>query len=165
MISRHPDLSCKLERSPGARACEFTAYSFAAPELQEAQWPCAPGEVRFSPDGVPTLLHFAPGRWLGPTPDPDVAAMMESAVVAGVGTRVDVEGKWVAMTLSGAGAGRALASTVDIGALLADRACAAVGLFDCPALVVAHGGVYRLWIAASYAEEFEAAIGRLNRDR
>ena len=89
--------------------------------------------------------------------------MLAEAIEAGDGTSIDVEGKWNEMLLTGSEATRVLASTIDIEAVLLERGCAAVTLFDCPTIVMAVAGGYRIWIEASHAEDFTAAIGRLHR--
>jgi sarcosine oxidase gamma subunit len=154
---------CRLERLAAARACEFVGFRGIPAELDPAVWPVAPGDVRRAADGAPLLLHFAPGRWLAPDPGADRGRLIDAAEGRGLGTRIDVDGKWVAMRLTGADATPVLASTIDIRAVLADRGCAALHLFDCPAIVMAAEGGYRLWVVASCAEAFEAAVGRLVR--
>jgi len=153
--------NCRLERFGATTACEFVAFSAVPQQLAATAWPAAPGDVRPTAGGAPMLLHFAPGRWLAPNPDADVDRLIDEIVAQGVGTRVDVDGKWVAMRLTGADASRVLASTIDIRAVLAERKCAAMRLFDCPAIVMPTREGYRLWIVASGAEAFEAAVSRL----
>jgi sarcosine oxidase gamma subunit len=155
--------ACRLERLATASACEFVAFRGNPAELGAAAWPVAPGEVRRAADGAPLLLHFAPGRWLAPDPGLGSGGLIDAAVERGLGTRIDVDGKWVAMRLTGADAAQILANTLDIRAVLADRDCAALHLFDCPAIVMSAEGGYRLWVVASCAQAFEAAVGRLVR--
>jgi len=116
-----------------------------------------------SANGSPRRLHYAPGRWLLPDPDRDLRGRLETAVASGFGVHIDVAGKWAAMLLTGPDARRVLASTIDIAAVLANRGCAAVSLFDCPAVAMRDADRYRLWVAASFAESFEAAVERLAR--
>jgi heterotetrameric sarcosine oxidase gamma subunit len=156
-------MDCRLERLPEASAWEFVAYPSAVPNLRAATWSTAPGAAEISADGSPRRLHYAPGRWLLPDPDRDMHGQREAAVASGYGAHIDVEGKWAVMLLSGPDARRVLASTIDIAAVLANRGCAAVSLFDCPAVAMRDVDRYRLWVAASYAESFEAAVGRLTR--
>jgi heterotetrameric sarcosine oxidase gamma subunit len=156
-------MGCRLERLPETPAWEFVAYPTAVRNLRAAAWFTAPGAAEISAEGSPRRLHFAPGRWLLPDPDRDTHGQLDAAVASGFGMSIDVEGKWVAMVLSGPDARRVLASTIDIAAVLANRGCAAVSLFDCPAVAMRDVDRYRLWVAASYAESFEAAVGRLAR--
>ena len=141
---------------------EFVAFGAAIAELAAQGWPCAPGGALFDASGSAALLHFAPGRWLVPLPAGIAAAMVAVATANGDGTAVDVDGKWVAMNLAGPDATRALASAIDIEVSLMNRACAAVTVFDCPVVVVATATGYRIWVGASYAGDFAAAIARLN---
>lgn len=154
---------CHIEMLPDSRTCEFAAYASEPVGLREAGWPSTPGEVRFGTHGLPSMLHFAPGRWLVPDPGCDTITLLQAAVIAGVGTCMEVQGKWRAMILSGQGMVRVLSSTVDIVAILTGRDCAAVTLFDCPAVVVRTGAQYRVWVASSYAEDFAGTISRLSQ--
>jgi sarcosine oxidase gamma subunit len=154
---------CRLERLATVSACEFVGFRGLSAGLDTAAWPVAPGDVRRAADGAPLLLHFAPGRWLAPDPDADRGRLIDAAERRGLGTRIDVDGKWVAMRLTGADATQVLASTIDIRAVLADRGCAALYLFDCPAIAMPAEGGYRLWVVASCLRAFEAAVGRLAR--
>ena len=80
--------------------------------------------------------------------------MLEAAAATGTGVLIDVTGKWSAFELSGPGAARLLAFTIDIDAVLAGRECAAVTLMDCPAIIARSGDGFRLWVQASYATHF-----------
>jgi heterotetrameric sarcosine oxidase gamma subunit len=140
---------------------EFVAFGFPLGGAFVVGWPAAPGAVRHDEQGRPVLLHFAPARWLVPAPHPDIAALIEAATQAGAGAIVAVDGKWRAMELTGPGAARLLASTVDVEAVLDGRECAAVTLFDCPALLARVPGGFAVWVRASYAADFAAAVERL----
>jgi heterotetrameric sarcosine oxidase gamma subunit len=153
-------LSCALTERPAGRVVEFA--SFATQQLPPGSgWPGAPGAVRRGPDGSPLILHFAPHRWLLPGPTPELLATMAQAMAAGAGTAVEVEGKWATLELRGADAARVLASSIDIAAVLDGRECAALTLFDCPAVLVTIADGYRLYVKASYTADFRAAIERL----
>jgi heterotetrameric sarcosine oxidase gamma subunit len=156
-------LSCRLERRPAGPLLEFVAFGFPLGGAFVVGWPAAPGAVRHEADGRPALLHFAPARWLAPAAEADVIALIAAAIEAGAGIVVDVEGKWQAFELHGDGAGRVLASTLDVAAVLETRECAAVTLFDCPAVITRLPGGYAIWVRASYAQHFEASIARLAR--
>ena len=99
----------------------------------------------------PALLHFAPARWLAPAPTPELRRLLEGAASAGAGSLINASGKWLPVDIEGPGAARLLASTLDIEAVLSNRDCAAVTLFDCPAIVVRVTQGFRLWVQASYA--------------
>jgi len=138
---------------------EFAAFAGAAARLQG--WPLAPGGVRRDAQGRPEMLHFAPARWLLPEPDASSCAAAAAAAAAGTGAAVDVESKWTVMTLEGADSRRLLSASLDVAAVLESRDCAAVVLFDCPAVLTASGDGYWIFLKASYAADFEAAVLRL----
>jgi heterotetrameric sarcosine oxidase gamma subunit len=138
------------------RVLEFVAYQWPLSGFTRPDWPVDPGGVQSGARQQPALLHFAPGRWLAPAPDAGLGARLEAAAARGAGTLVDVSGKWVGLELSGPGAARLLAFTVDIEAVLAGRDCAAVNLLDCPAIVVRAAPGFRLWVQSSYAGHFHA---------
>ena len=163
MSARQRPMACRIARLPEASVWEFVAYPSAVRNLRAVAWSTAPGAAEISADGSPRRLHYAPGRWLLPDPDRDMQDQLDAAVASGFGVRLDVEGKWAAILLSGPDARRVLASTIDIAAVLANRGCAAVSLFDCPTVAMRDVDRYRLWVAASYAESFEAAVERLSR--
>jgi len=152
-------LRCTLEALPSGRALEFVAFGDSRTGL--ADWPLAPGGVRHGAQGRPEILHFAPGRWLLPEPDASSCAAVAAAAAADTGTAVEVEGKWMAMDLSGPDAARLLSSSLDVAAVLESRDCAAVVLFDCPAVLAASSAGYRIYVKASYAADFMAAVSRV----
>ena len=89
-------------------------------------------------------------------------------MAASAGTAVDATGKWREFHLSGPDASRALGLSIDSESVLDGRECAAVLLFDCPCVLARLGSGYAIWVQASFAVDFEAAIGRLRaqaRDR
>jgi heterotetrameric sarcosine oxidase gamma subunit len=155
-------LRCTLKLLPSLRMLEFAAFGGAAAEL--LNWPLAPGGVRRGAQGRPEMLHFAPARWLLPEPDASSCAAATAAEAAGTGTAVDVEGKWSVMTLEGADARRLLSASLDVAAVLGSRDCAAVALFDCPAVLTASAERYWIFLKASYAADFRAAVLRLCAD-
>ncbi len=155
-------LRCTLKLLPPVRVLEFAAFAGAAARLQG--WPLAPGGVRRGAQGRPEMLHFAPARWLLPEPDASSCAAAAAAAAAGTGAAVDVEGKWTVMTLEGADSRRLLSASLDVAAVLESRDCAAVVLFDCPAVLTASGEGYWIFLKASYAADFRAAVLRLCAD-
>ncbi len=120
-----------------------------------------PGGVRRGANGDPAILHFAPGRYLLPDPAPELDAWVAAAAARGTGTAIEVEGKWTALELSGPDAARLLSSSLDAAAVLESRECAAVVLFDCPAVLAVAATGYLVYVKASYAADFSAAIERL----
>ena len=82
---------------------------------------------------------------------PNCVGLLEGAASAGAGSLINASGKWVPVDIEGPGAARLLASTLDIEAVLSNRDCAAVTLFDCPAVVARVTQGFRLWVQASYA--------------
>ncbi len=159
MSPRHPPLDVTLTRLPEACVFEFVRRA----STRDADWDCTPGRVDVAADGSPRRLHFAPRRWLVPSPDAQLLERLRGAEAGGAATCIDVTGKWVALRVAGVHAGRALASTIDLGAVLAGRACAAVTLFDCPSIVARDSAGLRAWVAASYVQAFEEAVARLQR--
>lgn len=122
-------------------------------------WSESPGAVRVAADGQLEALHFAPGRWLLPEPSAELlAAIGDSAIL------VDVEGKWRRRSLRGKGAMRLIAAAADVEAMLTGRNCAALTLFDCPAIVARGNATLELWIHSSYArfldEQLAHALAR-----
>lgn len=154
-------LRCRLERLPPERVLEFVLFGFPHGSPFDAGSPAAPGGVRHDAAGRAALLHFAPGRWLVPAPSAGTLALLEAEEAAGAGASFDVTGKWQALRLTGTDAARLLSSSVDVAALLEDRECAALTLFDCPALVVRVADGCVLWVRASYAADLVTAIERL----
>ena len=71
----------------------------------------------------------------------------------------DVEGKWQAFALTAPGAERALSSTTDLAQALGGRDCAALHLFDCPAVLSRRSGGFEAWVEASYAVAFREVLG------
>ena len=140
------------------RSFEFVAVRGASRELLGRDWPIAAGAVSRSPSGGAALLHFAPGRWLAPDPEAGLAARLDALVNAGAGLLADVTGKWQSITLPHAGAARVLAAGVALDAVLAERGCAALWLFDCPVVLARAGERFDLWVQSSYAPSLIAAL-------
>jgi sarcosine oxidase gamma subunit len=160
MVNRN-DTSCRIEARAQAQVLEFIAWRWPDPQGLGTDWPAAAGATRVDAGGRAELLHFAPGRWLAPEPAPAVLALLEAAERAGAGTRVDVTGKWDRIDVAGSAASRLLATTIEIGSVLAGRGCAAVTLFDCPAIIAGRGTQFVLWVQSSYAADFMATATRV----
>ena len=130
---------------------EFVGFQFAVAGL-----PAAPGQVRFAASGEPVLLHHAPGRWFAPSADDTLRRELEALVAAGAGALFDVSGKFRSWSLEGAQGARWLAQQCDVAMVLAGRDCAALTLFDCPAVLgkrQAEGEVqFVVWLSSSSAE-------------
>ena len=90
-----------------------------------------------------------------PDPQPQLLARLQQQAAT---TLCDVEGKWRRCALRGPGASRVLASSISIESVLAGRECAAVTLFDCPAVLRRAGGDFELWIHSSYFDTFKRAL-------
>jgi sarcosine oxidase gamma subunit len=136
------------------------AYPFSRGE-GSAELPVAPGAVERDDMGRATLLHFAPGRFLAPEPSLSLVERLEALAATGVGVTFNVEGKWNNITLAGSAAQRVLAATIDSAAVLADRECAAVRLFDCPTVLARQGHDFDIWVEASYAKDLRASLERV----
>jgi hypothetical protein len=156
------------------KALEFKAFEFPLTGAAAAELPASPGAVERgtsidagtgiddgSSIGRAVLLHFAPGRFLAPTPTPDTERRFLALQAAGVGAMFDVEGKWQAFALTAPGAERALSSTIDLAQALAGRDCAALNLFDCPAVLSRRGAGFEVWVEASYAVAFREVLSEL----
>jgi hypothetical protein len=96
------------------------------------------------------MLHFAPGRWLVPEP---TEALLESLRSAD-SLLFEVSGKWRFVSFADA---TALRSAVDVDAVLAERECAALTLFDCPLILTRANEV---WVQSSYGDAFSRAVAR-----
>ena len=155
-------------------ALEFKAFEFPLTGAAAAELPASPGAVQRdtgiaagtsidngSSAGRAVLLHFAPGRFLAPAPTPDTERRLLALQGAGVGAVFDVEGKWQAFALTAPGAERALSSTIDLAQALGGRDCAALHLFDCPAVLSRRSGGFEVWVEASYAVAFREVLGGL----
>ena len=142
---------CRIIQLPAEEVLEFVAYALPARGCVSPDWPLEPGAVRRDAQQQPALLHYAPARWLAPAPAPELRRLLEGAASAGAGSLINASGKWVPVDIEGPGAARLLASTLDIEAVLSHRDCAAVTLFDCPAVVARVAQGFRLWVQASYA--------------
>ena len=146
-------LRCTLERLPAARMVEFVFFDPFG-DARGAGTAPLPGGARRGANGDPVILHFAAGRYLLPDPAPELHAWIAAAVAQGSGTAIEVEGKWEA-------AARLLSASLDVAAVLESRDCAAVVLFDCPAVLAAAATGYRVYVKASYIADFLTAIERL----
>ena len=158
----------------GFKGLEFKVFEFPLTGATAAELPASPGAVQRgteigagtgtgidngSSTGRAVLLHFAPGRFLAPAPSPDTERRLLALQAAGVGAVFDEEGKWQAFTLTAPGAKRALSSTIDLAQALGGRDCAALHLFDCPAVLARLGGGFEVWVEASYAVAFGEMLG------
>ena len=157
------------------KALEFKAFEFPLRGAAAAELPASPGAVQRgstaigagtdidngSSTGRAVLLHFAPGRFLAPAPTPDTERRLLALQAAGVGAMFDVEGKWQAFALTAPGAERALSSTIDLAQVLGGRDCAALHLFDCPAVLSRRGAGFEVWVEASYAVAFREVLSEL----
>ena len=158
-----------FEHRPAARTLEFISYAWPPDPGAHEGWPVDAGSVRRDAQQQPTLLHFAPGRWLAPDAGAKQQALLEAAAAIGAGASVDVTGKWYGLELSGPGATALLAFSIDIAAVLEGRECAAVTLMDCPAIVARSNSGFHLWVQASHARHFletaEQCGAALRRER
>ncbi len=108
----------------------------------------APGSVRRTASGKAEMLHFAPDRWLVPEPS---EALLES-LRSPDAMLFDVGGKWRVVPLADPAV---LKRAVDVEAVLANRECAALTLFDCPVIL---SGANEVWVHASYFDAFSRAV-------
>jgi sarcosine oxidase gamma subunit len=160
MTMTEAESSWRIDRVPCARALEFAAFAWPAPAVSEPGWPSAAGAVRYDAQRRPLLLHFAPGRWLAPDPDQEIRTLLSTAALATAGAVVDVTGKWDALLIRGAGAPRLLACTLALEAVLNARDCAALALFDCPAILARASEGFAVWVQSSYTGDFVSTAER-----
>ena len=152
--SRHLQLLIQ----PPAQTFELVAFHSSGLESSPgAGWPLEPGRICRRADGRVETLYFAPGRWLICDPQDTVLAALRGAPG---GALVEVTGKWLEYQLTGTGAARLLASTLDIHAVLADRDCGRVFLFDCPGIVVRSGEGFSIFVQRSHGHALASAITR-----
>jgi sarcosine oxidase gamma subunit len=154
MTISEEEASCRIDRVRRSCALEFAAFAWPAPALGDPAWPSGAGTVRYDARQRPLLLHFAPGRWLAPDPDEGTRALLAAAALAQAGVVVEVTGKWEALLIRGTGAVRLLACALAIEPVLEARDCAAVTLFDCPAILARAAGGFAVWVQSSYATDF-----------
>lgn len=139
-----------------ARCVELVfAPAHGAP--RPAPWRAAPGSVRHLDSGA-AALHFAPARWLLiDAVEPSLQAAVDSGALV-----FDVAEKWRLCRLSAALGTKVLPAALDLAGILAGRDCAAVTLFDAPAIVarLAAGEEYLVCAHSSYAASLSAAMRR-----
>jgi sarcosine oxidase gamma subunit len=146
-----------VSAQPLAACYEFVAYPGRQVDAAAiSAWPQTPGQALRDAAGRPVLLHFAPDRWLVPAPAPILLRELASLERAGHGCLIDVQGKWQEVRIASAHAHYILSSGIDVETVLAARECAAVVLFDCPAILARSGSTFNLWIAASFVQSFLA---------
>jgi sarcosine oxidase gamma subunit len=146
-----------LSAQPLAACYEFVGYpgrDVGAAAI--GAWPAKPGQVLRDAAARPVLLHFAPDRWLVPAPPPILLQELSSLERAGRGCLIDIEGKWQEVRIASEHAHYILSRGIDVETVLAARECAAVMLFDCPAILARSDGALNLWIAASFLQSFLA---------
>ena len=141
-------------RTQSSRVLEFAAFTWPVFGSSAAGWPIDPGAVQRDGLKRATLLHFAPGRVLAPDPSAATEALLDAAATQGAGTTIDATGKWEHCVFAGTGAARLLACTIELSAVLEQRECAAVTLFDCPAVIARSHNGFDLWLQSSYAADF-----------
>jgi hypothetical protein len=122
-----------------------------------APWQAAPGTVVHL-DAGGLALHFAPARWLLiDAVERSLQAAEDAAALV-----FDVAGKWRLCRLSAALGTRVLPAALDLAGILAGHDCAAVTLFDTPAIVarLAAREEYLVCAHSSYAASLSAALRR-----
>ena len=146
---------CRIEGPAVLPALEFQTFEFPLILRAAGQLPGTPGTLHLGDLGQIRLLHFAPGRFLAPSPQSSLIQVLDDLQADGVGVVFDVEGKWHAYRMTGRGSERFLASTIDVSRALRNRDCAAVPLFDCSAIVAGRPGGFDVWVEASYSRAFK----------
>jgi hypothetical protein len=151
---------CTIDHLASDRVLEFAAFSWPQSGSTSADWPMNPGSVQRDSLDRAILLHFAPGRVLAPDPSAATEAVLDAATTQGAGTRIDATGKWAHYVIAGPDAARLLACTIELGSVLDKRECAAVTLFDCPAVIARTHTGFELWLQSSYGADFLATAER-----
>ena len=137
---------------------EFKSFKFPLIDTAMIHLPVSPGAVERDASGRAALLHIGPGRFLVPAPTPELVRRLDTLQAAGVGALFDVDGKWRAFALTGPSYERVLSSTIDLSQVLANRDCAALHLFDCPAVLARRPDAFDVWIEASFAGAFRESM-------
>lgn len=124
-----------------------------------------PGAVTVDETSGASWLHHAPGRWLqcgtSALVEGALDACVTAAVAGGQATCFEIEGGYEGFLFEGNSARAALAATVNLEVVLpTTRDCAAVALFDCPAVLVRMGGGFAVWVSVSRVADFTAAAER-----
>lgn len=154
---------CRIEGRSTSRMLEFQTFQFPLTVIAAIDLPASPGTVQRDGSGQATLLHFAPGRFLVPWPAPDLIRSLDGLQTVGLGSLFDVDGKWHAFKLTGWGAERVLSSTIDLTQALRHRDCAALHLFDCPAVLAHRPDGFEVWVEASYVRTFRECASQCAR--
>jgi heterotetrameric sarcosine oxidase gamma subunit len=162
---RNPPIAehSRIEGPALQRTLEFKTFRFPLVAMATIDLPASPGTVRRDASGRATLLHFAPGRFLAPAPMPDMDRHLDALQAAGVGALFDVEGKWQAFALTGPGAERLLSYSINLAQVLGNRDCAALHLFDCPAVLARRADAFDVWVEGSYAAACRECFDELRR--
>jgi hypothetical protein len=155
------DQRCQIQSSATAVAVEFKAFQYPLVGTVSAELPGEPGAVQRDAAGNATLLHYGPGIFLAPSPNEALLRRLRALETAGVGAVFDVGGQWHQFRLTGALSARLLSSGIDIERCVPRRDCAAVHLFDSPALLLLQSTGFDVWVPASYATAFFATLMRL----
>jgi heterotetrameric sarcosine oxidase gamma subunit len=153
----------RIEGPTLQRTLEFKTIRFPLAARATTDLPASPGTVRRDASGRAMLLHFAPGRFLAPAPTPDMDQHLDALQAAGVGALFDVDGKWQAFALTGPGAARLLSYSINLAQVLGNRDCAALHLFDCPAVLARRADAFDVWVEGSYAAAFRECFEELRR--
>jgi hypothetical protein len=147
------DISAPVTHTVLEACFEFVCHG--APTGGEEGLPLQPGQIERNAEGRATLLHFAPRRWLAPAPSGALRARLIDLENRGKGALIDVDGKWQQLRAADAGI---LESSLNVGAVLRNRDCAAAAVFDCPAILARDDAALDLWVASSYLDSFLSAL-------
>lgn len=112
----------------------------------------------FSLPAVTGALNFAPGRWLLPEATHERLSALKPSLDSGEAALVDVTGKWVRLVLNGPTALPVLRRAIAVDIVMEGRDCAALRLFDCPAVLARATGGFDIWVEASYAVALRASL-------
>lgn len=153
--------ACGIDGPLAIEAREFKTFMFPLVGTATADLPAQPGAVQRDGAARAALLHFAPGRFLVPTPSVDMIRHLDALASAQVGAVFNVAGKWRAIRVTGSGAERLLAAGVDVAAVLSHRECAAVLLLDCPVVLTRVADGFELFVQASYATDLTGSLERI----
>ncbi len=138
----------------------------AFPGCTVAGLSAVPGAVTVDAATGARWLHHAPGRWLEWQPEGDErpwapSVLANEAMAAGTAAGFEVGGKYQRFAFEAESGRAVLATTVNLDAVLGGgRECAAVPLFDCPAILLRVANGFFVWVTTSHVADFTAAAER-----
>ena len=116
-----------------------------------------PGSVRRYADGA-AVLHMGPGRWLLTGHALEREPALVATAEASGGSLLDVSGKWLRLSVTGAEAPGHLSQFLSLRQVLHARDCAPVSILDCPTLLARCERGFELWTTRSWARWLQESL-------